>query len=280
MRTFHAILSSEKGTISEFRHADRNGREMSMGQLTQDVIAIRARLNQLVARTSPAHPADMQMPDAIVLAMYERTRSLYRAVWVLLGQGFALESFILLRSLFEDLVRLKQFEVAGTERAKHILSWLLTSLASQEILLCEAQRRSSHDTPLPALTLLRQRHEEIEVFQQTHGIDRVPKLASVKTAARRVGLENDFWTYQLAHHMLHGSETTHRLRQERNAVYFAPVPLVFKTVDRGSAIYAMKWFLLSHAATSTMLDWLTDGESDTVLLDIEGLIAADAEAAS
>jgi hypothetical protein len=152
----------------------------------------------------------------VVASMYWRARRLYEAVLILLKAHLPEEAAIIARSLFEAAMRLMQLAADAHDREALIIGWAGGSIDQREGLFRTAKSLGLDEH---IDELLNHFAEERKALQKYADGRRWKSFDSVAVSARRYCRPDDFWTYELAHESVHGSDaaTLFSTRADGNA---------------------------------------------------------------
>ena len=148
------------------------------------------------------------------------------------------EAFILGRSLFEDSLRIAEIGDDATNRKGLLLGWYLDSLTELENLHTAAKAIGQEVVPwhdMPGKVL--QWRQELDAIAKRDRIKR-KRFLSVKDAAKRFGRVHDYWTYQLAHEMVHGSEIANTFYRKIDPPVGGAAPNVYASTDSEAPVLA------------------------------------------
>jgi hypothetical protein len=97
----------------------------------------------------------------------------------------------------------------------------------------------------------------MHAYGRRHGVGKPKKFLPEREAAIRYGRTHDFWTYALAHEIVHGSDTSFIFN--RGKVTADTVAIRDRTFDPkillGAACFAVKSLLQAARATANVFGW-------------------------
>ena len=176
--------------------------------LREKVITLLAQARDTVRKISPRGVLESKTADAFVLFLYWRSIRLFDGIVALLEKDLPEEALILGRSLFVDALRLAEIEAAGAKRAALVLGWANTSIEEKKGLIKDASKLGLEPDPSPILRQLDEEQRKLHAYGRRHGVGKPGKFLSERAAAIKYGRTHDFWTYALAHELVHGSDAS------------------------------------------------------------------------
>jgi Family of unknown function (DUF5677) len=216
--------------------------------------------------------------DAAVASMYWRTRRLYEAALILLKAQLPEEASIIARSLFEAAMRLMQLAADPADRDVLIIGWVGDSIQQREGLFRTAK----------SVGLASDIDEHLERFSeerrrlQAYAAGRPWKrFHTPGEAARRFNRADDFWSYELAHESVHGSDaaslfSTRARGNERRMHARVSEPSVLGAF----AHFAARAMADAATATYKILGWSPIPDFEEPVRAMEQLLAEDQAARS
>jgi hypothetical protein len=204
-----------------------------------------------------------------IAATYDRCRSLFGAVCLLLASGFVHEAVILVRPLFTDSLMLA--EMAALEeprRLKLIVAWWLDSLAELEGTFREA--RSRGDDVTTELAHIQQRRGDLHEYARERGI-RTRKWRPdrhAKALASKHGRGGEYVDLLITHHFVHGSTLAGEQRYSRDeddAVAVGGPAADLETWAPGTAHFAATSMLHATRAVCEIFRWPEPPELERLL---------------
>lgn len=173
------------------------------------------RVKVIVGSSGPSGEITVARVDGLSLDMYQRCKSLFRSVLLLLDGNHPEEALILARSLFIESLRLMEMEDAGTERAALALGHYRESLKRIEgLFVHNAERLGLTDDPSDVLAIVEQQRKDIESYRKRHRIGKLRDFRNADEAAVKLNRKKDLWNYLLSHGMVHGGEIAHLYRRQ------------------------------------------------------------------
>ena len=203
--------------------------------------------------------------------MYWRCVSLFRSVLILLDNHYPEEALFLARSLFEESLRLMQLNDAGTERERMLVGLRAKWLQSQEHLFAtEAEELGLTEDASDVRERVRSQQGDLERYRKRKGLSRSKGFDSVKDAAIRRDRQYDYWTYRLAHKMVHGEDTAQLYR--RNKVELDIVAFFSHTTDpdllAGTGAFAARYIADAFYAAAGIFGWAVSSEVQELVEDL------------
>lgn len=221
--------------------------------------------------STPREVIELSPPDAHALGMYWRCVSLFRSLLILLDNNFPEEALFLARSLFEESLRLMQLNDAGTERERMLVGLSAKWLQSQEHLFAtEAEELGLTEDASDVRERVRRQQGDLERYRNRKGIGGSKGFDSVKDAAIRCDRQADYWTYRLAHKMVHGEDTAQLYR--RNKVEVDVVAFFSNTRDpdllAGTGAFAARYIADALYAVARIFGWAVSSEVQELVEDL------------
>ena len=211
----------------------------------------------VVDEVYPRGEMELDVLYAPVVSLFWRCIKLQKSLLILLEAKFPEEAFVLARSLFDDALILEQMNQAKGDRAEVIYGWLRNSISEKEGLFREAFRSRLSDDVSNELESVVNEREQLEIFARMRGVKKPRPLLTARDAAFNFGRKKDYWSYCLAHEMVHGSDAALSLgRQRDNQGVFqytlqSDKPWIVAAVSGFSA----RSLLQVSKATASMLGW-------------------------
>jgi hypothetical protein len=225
-----------------------------------------------VLYSTPRDVIELSPPDVDALGMYWRCVSLFRSLLILLDNHYPEEALFLARSLFEESLRLMQLNDAGTERERMLVGLRAKWLQSQEHLFAtEAEDLGLTEDASDVRTHVRGQQGDLERYRKRKGIGGSKGLRdSVKDAAIRLDRQGAYWTYLLAHKMVHGEDTAQLYR--RNKVEVDVVAFFSHTRDpdilAGVGAFAARCIADAFYAAAGIFGWAASSEVQELVEDV------------
>ena len=142
--------------------------------------------------------------DLEALALFDRCRSTFGAIRLLLEHDFAQEAVILGRPLFTESLMLAEFAAANeTRRIELVIGWSLEGLGNLEGIVKEAAARGD-DASEELQDIARQR-DELKGYARRHGASTLHWKPDEKRLADAHGRGQEYIDFRLTHHFVHGS---------------------------------------------------------------------------
>lgn len=205
--------------------------------------------------------------------MFARCVPLFDGVVYLLTYGLVEESLILGRSLFEETMRLAQLaEESSDVRSGLIVGHLGKSHNEKIGLMHHSVRLGLEHEPEPIERKLAADKEVLREFSTRHGV-RKQRFRVIAEAATRYGRSEDYWTYELANEMVHGSDIALFFRS--STIQPDTVQFTTRTRDKrliaGAAAFAARSLIQSTRAIATILGLSSPRALDDIALRLETL---------
>jgi hypothetical protein len=223
----------------------------------EESIALVRLVLEMVDKVRPHGEIEAKTVNAPVLAMFCRAVSLQKAILLLMEKSFIEEAMFLGRSLFEDALRLHQLSAEPTDRGALILGWIESSINEKEGLWRVARSLGLHGDHDANLARVAEERSQLRIFAANNKVQRSKAFLSPKDAALKYGRREDFWSYELAHEMVHGSDAAHAYRRRKNDdgvyLYFAntdaPGPM------SGTAAFSARSLVQATRAVAAIMGW-------------------------
>jgi hypothetical protein len=143
---------------------------------------------------------------------------LARAALVLMEQRLHGEALIFGRSLFEDSLIMAELAYDKANRRARLLRWQYDSLSEMENLYRAIKPSGLPDDSWADMPAEIGAHRKaLEDIGKREGI-KAKRVSQPKEAAKRYGRQHDYWTYEWAHEMVHGSDAAHALYRKTDPV--------------------------------------------------------------
>lgn len=239
-----------------------------------EILGLVARSSDAVFANGPDGPDEVFETDHVgyfVTSTYSRSRRLLRAVLVLLKKRLPDEALILARSLFSDSLRVMLLaQSTEDKRRRLVLRWFEDSANRDEAILADAEARG-YDPDRLARDKLKARQAGIATLKAKYDIKKGLKFPSEKDAAQKVDRMDDYWLYEFAHLMVHGSDAAFSLQKKLlpgGGVGF------FSQTDNSSVTGAIGFWAASSAihaavAANEMMGWEGNAELPKLLQELE-----------
>jgi hypothetical protein len=169
--------------------------EQSLRDLLNEV----GKVSRGVGREFEAAPHEVA-----IVSLFDRGRSTFGAVRVLLEHDFAHEAVVLGRSLFTESLMLAELaRVDEPRRVDLVMSWWLDGLASLEGIVGEGiSHDDDGDNHLAAIAT---RRAELQSYRADRGSGRARRFPEEKDLAHTHGRAREYLDFRLTHHFVHGS---------------------------------------------------------------------------
>ena len=239
------------------------------------------RILQAAQQIRPQGVSEYKTHDAPTLSLYWRCVSTLGAILVLLDERYGEEALSLSRSLFNDSMQLLQIAEAGDARAGLTLGWMNRSYEEIKGLFKKARELGVDPDPSEALKYFANQQSGIQTYMRKHDVEKLRKFRSPEDAAIRYGRRVDYWTYLLAHEMVHGSDASFAFRREQ--IEDDVFGLCGQSRDpkflTAVGAFAGKSVLDSMRAVSDVFDWALPSDYEELRSDIDKIasLRSDAE---
>lgn len=190
-------------------------------------------LSSSIKQLFSTSPSSLTLEHVVVLGMMFRCIRLFEGIVVLLRARLLEESAFLYRSLFTDSLRLRELAADEANRNAMALGWIDASLKEAIGLFTTARQLGLDDDVDKQVQLLNESKVTIRERLKQLGLSRTRKFPSTRELAIKHNKLDAFWEYQLAHEMVHGSDSGwifSRQRQSDGTLAFHS-----RTPDRGLA---------------------------------------------
>jgi hypothetical protein len=212
--------------------------------------------------------------DLAVMALFDRCRSMFGAIQLLLSRDFVHEAVLLGRPLFTDsliLVELAALDAKG--RAELVLGWSLASLADFEGIYRDAQTRG--DDVDAELDKLAEQRKQLESDARRQSLKR-RRMPDEKQLAQRHGRADEYGAYRLTSHFVHGSTMAVSQRytkaDDETVMVGGPAALLEDwALDAG--LFGAYSLLHASRAVCHIFGWPEPPELDELLQRIDRLLA-------
>lgn len=155
----------------------------------------------------PPNPIQMPGADRPIFEMYARALRLFRGVATLIAAESYDPAMIVGRSLFEQTLRLMELAEAGPKRTVIILSWAREGIDRDLHLVHVAEQVGLAENVDTLMTAIKRRRQEVAQLQQQLGLGKLRNSTQKLPLAKRLGLGDDYWTYEYMHQVVHGNPT-------------------------------------------------------------------------
>ena len=213
------------------------------------------------------------------MALFDRCRSLHRAVHLLLYEGFTHEAVILGRPLFIDSLALAEFAaVDEKQRGSLAVGWMLASIQHFEGYWLDRQSRG-HDVTYELAHMERQRREFQEyASSRGYGTQRWQPHHHAKDLADKHARGSEYGGYLVSHMFVHGTTTVVSERYswtDEGAVVGGPQSS--KRWERDAGLFASHSMLRGARDACRMFGWTEPPELGELLDSLALLVAERAQ---
>lgn len=211
-----------------------------------------------------------------ILALFDRCRSIFRAVWLLLERGFAHEAVMLTRPLFTESLMLAEFADAGdTQRLELVIGWSLASLADLEGIYLEGKARG--DDVTDELRKIADRRAQHHAYARRHNATARHWRPTEKQLADKHGRGDELAGFRLAHHFVHGSTMAASQRYskvaEDTAIVGGPAAEL-EVWERDAGLFAAYSLLHACRAACRIFQWAEPPSLDELGQRVDGMFGA------
>ena len=249
--------------------------DMDTGTQWREISARADILLQAILDSTPKDGFQVSSPPLrFVVSMYWRTRRLYEATLTLLKARMAEESLIVARSLFEESLRLRQIAEEVQGRDALILRWVNASIEEKKGLLEVGKARGLYSDIQTGMSFLEEESRKLQQYARQNGVQSFKPFLDVKEAASRYGRKEDYWTYEWAHEIVHGSDAAWMFarRQIGDGSLFFNAKTEDDSLLSSIAHFAAVSFADAASATFKILSWALPSRFDEIVRDIERLL--------
>jgi len=215
-------------------------------RLLREVANVAGKLGGGEVREMPPYYRD-------ILAIYDRCKSMFGAVWLLADRGFGQEGVGLGRSLFTESLMLAELaEADERRRAQLVTGWTLAALDDFIGVLHEAESRG--DDATAALSALTSARKRLEASAQRENVSTKRWRPTEKALARKHNMDG-YLDFRVAHHFVHGTTLAGSQRYtERDDVFYIGGPAARGGWSVPAALFAAQSLLYACRATSSILE--------------------------
>lgn len=230
-------------------------------------------INDVECAPKEPMPSDLATHEAFMLGFYWQARSLHKAVTILLEADFPDEALLVARTLFIESLRLQELAEAEERRTQLVLAWANDSIQRRRKMLREANAVglvADFDAKMSALQGEEKRQQK---YQRDHGVEKLKDFMNPRVAVKKFARDEDYFAYELAHQMVHGSTVAHISRSKR---LWGDVLGLF-SIDAGAyatttvVVFAGRSTLLACRSACTIFGWPEPPEITELLMEVAGL---------
>jgi hypothetical protein len=208
--------------------------------------------------------------------LFDRCRGMFGALRVLLANGFVQEAAVLARPLFVDSVALAELAAADEpRRTSLVVGRQLHATADIEGIFMEMQARG--DEVAKNLEHVAERRRKVEQYAQRHSAStrHWDPEGQIKTLAEKHGRGDEYPSFRLSHHFVHGSAaiTESRFSVDDNDVARIGAPHLGVDIwERPTALFRAYSLLLACRATCSIFPYEEPQQLEELLRRIESII--------
>jgi hypothetical protein len=225
-------------------------------RLDSDMRQLLVEVGELAARFGH-EPTELPTHMAPVLGLFDRCRSTFGAVRLLLEHGFAHEAVMLGRPLFTESLMLAELADANeTRRVELVVGWWMRGLADVEGIVREGQARG--DDATDDLAAIATRRAELEEYARRRDARTRQWRVDEKKLAETHGRAAEYLDFDLTHHFVHGTPMAVEQRMSKIAQDTLAVggPAAdFDTWGSPSGLFAAKSLLHACRAACGIFAW-------------------------
>ena len=230
-------------------------------------------INQIDCAPRELIPTDISTHEAFILGFYWQARSLHKSIAILLDADFPDEALLVARSLFIESLRLQELAVSEPRRAELVLAWANDSLQRRKKMLREANHVGLVDDFEAKMNALREEETRQQKYQRDQGVEKLRDFMDPRVAVKKFGRDEDYFAYELAHQMVHGSSVAHISRSKR---LWGDVLGLF-SIDAGVyatatvVVFAGRSTLLACRSACTIFGWREPPQVSELLAEVAEL---------
>jgi hypothetical protein len=244
--------------------------------LDQDKRDLLADVSQVAHDVGDSEPVERHYHESQIAMLFDRCRSMFDAVRLLLENGFVQEAAALTRPLFTDSLILGELAQVDEKRRIEILAGRsLADFADIEGIFFEM--RSGGEDVDRNLAHIAERRQRIQDYTQRHGVNASHWTANEKTLSESVGRPREYLDFRMSHHFVHGSAaiTEHRSSVGEDDVMGVGGPNVdLDAWELPTAMFAAHSTALACRGTCKLLNLREPDELDAVIARIDEVKAA------
>lgn len=244
-------------TVAEMTKESGRQRSGSEGAPRADSLDLMRRAIEIVARLAPRGEFETATVNALAVALYWRSIGLQSAILLLAESGLVEEGLVLARSMFEDALHLHELHSSESRRAALVLGWLEQSLNHKNGLMRLGASLKIAGDQAPVLARIEKERVQLRGFAAKNRIRKIERFLSVKDAAIKFNRREDYWTYELAHEMTHGSDSAflHRRKKADSGTVMFHGRTISPKLIASLAAFSLRSLFQGARATVAMLAW-------------------------
>ena len=218
-------------------------------------------------------------PDANVLIVYSRIRSLLTGVTVLLDARLAEEAVILAREMFSDSLKLMAIAARGGDRESLVLGMINDSITDLENLERQdaSLRPERQEERRRVAEIIAERRRQVDAYRQRRGIGKLERFGHEYQLARDLGRLDEYLDFELAHRFVHSATIAQAGRMKKQGdVVGVHLHNPSDDLVAAAAAFAMTSALHAHKAAASIFEWTETApeDVDALLGEIAGLFPA------
>lgn len=235
-----------------------------------------AAVGELAMRVGSGEAVELHRHDLEAVALFDRCRSTFAAVRVLLRHQLAHEAVMLGRPLFTESLTLAELAASDdTRRVEVVVGWALHNLADIDGMYREAASRG--DDVSEELSAITDRRAQLEEYARRHGARPRHWSPNEKNLAGAHGRQAEYMDFRLAHHFVHGSTMATQQRYARIAddtVAVGGPHAEFDIWAKPAGLFASYSLLYAVRALCSALHWPEPSELTSLLSRADELQAS------
>ncbi|MGB0098218.1 MAG: hypothetical protein WBP81_37475 [Solirubrobacteraceae bacterium] len=207
-----------------------------------------------------------------IVSLFDRCRSMFGAVRVLLDHDFAQEAVVLGRPLFTESLMLTELaDLDEPRRVALVVGWWLAGLTSLEGIVREGIALGDDGDELAAIAA---RRDELQRYVADRGVKSRP-FPQEKDLARTHGRAREYLDFRLTHHFVHGTAMAaeERLTKRADGTYVVGGPGAdVETWAPPAGLFAATSLLLATRAVCRIFGWQEPPELPGLLRKCDDVI--------
>jgi|GEM_PF-4301357 len=240
----------------------------------QEARRVRKDVEEWIRDGIPSGQLELDPLSTQVFMIFRRMQSLHDAIWHLVDGRFDVEAWMLSRSLFEDLMRLRELQVSSINRDVLLITWLEFTLKKDREMFQYAWDVGLDENPQQAGSTIKQKLKDLTALRNRRNATQSVRFLDTVKAAKRFGFEEDAWNYLVGHQLVHGAPASHALRlTSTNENEFRSLRRSQNDqLIAGVGTAASKWLLAGYVSTAYILAWENDPKVARNIADAERAI--------
>ena len=241
--------------------------------LDDDTTELLSDAGELAARFGH-EPIELPTHQAPIVGLFDRCRSTFGAVRLLLEHGFAHEAIVLARPLFTESLMLAELAAADEKRQVELwVGWSMKGLADFEGVLLEMQSRGSEMSD--GLAAIAKRRGELESYARRYDARTRQWRVDEKKLAETHGRGVEYLDFDLSHAFVHGTPLAIEQRMSKVADDTLAVggPAAdFDSWGPSAGTFAANSLLHACRATCLIFGWDEPDELEALMQRLESKI--------